>query len=122
MSQLYETIRAILARGPRAADEIVAECRRAGLTCRGDTIAVYLRLSHECVERNGIWRLGGKPGVERIASAVQRAFASGQTYVAMDRLSEFFDDAQPVTADDIGAACEELGGFRVQGRIIVRCV
>jgi hypothetical protein len=120
MSKLYETVYAILARGPRTKEEIVTECRRAGLACRPETIALFLHLSHEAVERDSAWsrRAGSKQ--DRILTGLQKAFASGQSYLSIDRLSRFLDEGEPITADDIAAACKDSGIYRLQGKMILR--
>lgn len=120
MSKLYEAVHAVLARGPRSTEEIVAECRRAGYACRPETVELFLRLSRETAEREGIWsrKLGSK--TERILAGLQQAFAGGQTYLPMDRLNRFLDDEEPVTGDEIAAACQESGRFKVQGNLVLR--
>lgn len=120
MSKLYETVHVVLARGPRATEEIMTECRRVGLTCRPETIGLFLHLSHETVERDGAWSGKGGSKHGRILTGLQKAFAAGQTYLPMDRLSRFLDDGEPITIDDIDAACKESGQFRLQGKIILR--
>jgi len=120
MSKLYDTVHAVLSRGPRSTEEIVTDCRRAGLTVRAETIGLFLHLSHETMEREGTW--GRKRGskYERILTGLQKAFASGQTYLPVDRLSRFLDDGEPITGDDIAAACKESGQYRLQGKMILR--
>ena len=44
MSKLYETVHAVLSHGPRSTEEIVTECRRAGLPSglkRSDCFSIY---------------------------------------------------------------------------------
>jgi len=87
---------------------------------RAETIGLFLHLSHETMEREGTW--GRKRGskYERILTGLQKAFASGQTYLPVDRLSRFLDDGEPITGDDIAAACKESGQYRLQGKMILR--
>src|SRR4051794_16982375 len=104
MSRLHDTISAILARGPRATEEVIADCRRAGCDCRPETIHLFLLLSHEAVEREGLWSRNGGSKHDRILLGLQKAFAAGQTYLPIDRLSRFLDEGEPITGDDIVAA------------------
>jgi len=120
MSKLYETVQAVLARGPRSTDELLTECRRAGQTCRPETISLFLHLSHETVERDGTWRRKGGSKHDRVLTGLQKAFASGQTYLPMDRLSRFLDEGEPITVEDIDAACRASGQFRRQAGFIHR--
>jgi hypothetical protein len=120
MSRLYETVHAVLARGPRCTEEIITECRRAGQSCRPETITLFLHLSHETVDRDGTWSRKAGSKNDRILTALQKAFASGQAYVPMDRLSRFLDEGEPITGDDIASACKECGQYRVQGTLILR--
>jgi len=53
-------------------------------------------------------------------TGLQKAFASGQTYLPVDRLSRFLDDGEPITGDDIAAVCKESGQYRLQGKMILR--
>lgn len=120
MSKLYDAVHAALVGGARTTEEIVNECRRAGHACRPETIELFLHLSQEIVEREGVW--GRKRGSkhDRIMTGLQKAFAGGQAYVPMDRLSEFLDDGEPISGDDISAACEAGEPYRVQGKLILR--
>jgi len=120
MSKLYETVYAVLTRGPRSTEEIITECRRAGQTCRPETIGLFLQLSRETVERDGTWSRKGGSKHDRILTGLQKAFAAGQTYLPMDRLSRFLDEGEPITGNDIATACKESGQFRVQGKLILR--
>jgi hypothetical protein len=120
MSKLYETVHAVLARGPRSTEEVITESRRAGQTCRPETIGLFLQLSHETVDRDGTWSRKGGSKHDRILTGLQKAFAAGQTYLPMDRLSRFLDEGEPITGDDIAAACKESGQFRLQGKLILR--
>jgi hypothetical protein len=122
MSKLYETVHAVLARGPRSTDEVVTECRRAGQACRLETIGLFLLLSHGVVEREGAWSRKGGSKHERIIVGLQKAFAGGQAYLPADRLSQFLDEGEPITREDIAAACEESGQYRLQGTMIVRAI
>ena len=120
MSKLYDAVHAALVGGARTTEEIVNECRRAGHTCRPETIELFLHLAQEIVEHEGAW--GGKRGSkhDRIMTGLQKAFAGGQAYVPMDRLSEFLDEGEPISGDDISAVCEEGEPYRVQGKLILR--
>lgn len=120
MSKLYDAVHAVLSRGLRSTEEIVTECRRAGQTCRPETIELFLHLSRETVERQGAWCRKGGSKRERIAAGLQKAFAGGQTYLPLDRLSRFLDDGEPITGDDIANACRESGHYRLQGKLILR--
>jgi hypothetical protein len=120
MSKLYDAVHAVLARGSRSTEEIVSECRRAGHTCRPETIELFLHLLHETVEREGSWGRKGGSKHDRIMTGLQKAFAAGQTYLPMDRLSRFLDEGEPITGDDIAAACKDSGEYRVQGKLILR--
>jgi hypothetical protein len=120
MTKLYETVHAILARGPRSREEIITECRRAGQTCGPETIGLFLQLSHETVERDGAWNRKGGSKYDRILTGLQKAFAAGQTYLPMDRLSRFLDEGEAITGDDIAAACKDSGQYRLQGKLILR--
>jgi len=120
MSLLYEVIHTSLAKGPKTADEIVAEGRRAGLPYRDETIRLFLRLSQEIHEQEGAWscRIASKQG--RILTALEKAFAAGGAYLPLDRLAQHLDEGEPVTQEDIAAACDESGRYRIQGRFILR--
>ena len=120
MSKLYETVCAVLARGPRTKEEIVTECRRAGLACRPETITLFLHLSRQLAETDGAWRRRANSKPDRILTVLQKAFASGQTYISIDRLSQFIDETEPLTADDIAAACKDSGLYRLEGKLILR--
>jgi hypothetical protein len=120
MSKLYETVHAVLARGSRSTEEIVTECRRAGQTCRTETIGLFLQLSHETFQRDGTWSRKGGSKHDRILTGLQKAFAAGQTYLTMDRLSRFLDEGEPISGDDIAAVCKESGQYRLQGKLILR--
>jgi hypothetical protein len=120
MSKLYDAVHAVLARGSRSTEEIVTECRRAGQTCQGETIELFLRLSHEIVAHEGAWGRKGRSKHERIMTVLQKAFSAGQTYLPVDRLSRFLDEGELITGDDIAAACKESGQYRLQGKLILR--
>ena len=120
MSKLYETVRAVLSRGPRSTDEIITDCRRAGQICRPETIGLFLQLSHETVERDGTWSRKGGSKHDRILTGLQKAFAAGQTYLPMDRLSRFLNEGELITGGDIAAACNASGQYRVQDKLILR--
>ncbi len=49
-------------------------------------------------------------------------FSSGQTYLPIDRIGKYLDASvsESLTTDDIVAACEESGQFRVRNKFIVR--
>ena len=51
MSKFYESVMSALSRGPRSTEEIVTECKRAGLSCRPETIALFLELQARDVDR-----------------------------------------------------------------------
>jgi hypothetical protein len=120
MSKLYDAVHAVLVRGSRSTEEIVSECRRAGQTWRSETIELFLRLSRETVEGDGAWGRKGGSKHDRILTGLQKAFAAGQTYLPMDRLSRFLDEGEPITGDDVAAACKESGQFLLQGKLILR--
>src|SRR5438128_890657 len=120
MSKLYKKVHAVLGRGPRSMEEIITECRRAGLACRPETIGLFLHLSHETIEGDGTWSRKGGSKCDRILTGLQKAFASGQTYLPMDRLSRFLDEGEPITADDIAAVCKDSDQYRLQGKMILR--
>jgi len=110
----------ILARGPRTTEEIIAECRRPGLLYQPETIQLFLRLSREIEQRNGTWSLRGGSKQQRLLVALQKVFASGATYMPIDRLAQFVDAQDAVTQEDIVAACDTSGLYRLQGRFILR--
>jgi hypothetical protein len=120
MSKLYEVVHGILAKGPRTTEELIAECRRPGLPYRPDTVRLFLQLSREIEQRDGLWSHRGKTKQARIVGALQEAFASGATYLPTEKLSEFLDKDENVTPIDIAAVCEESGQYRMQGRFILR--
>ena len=120
MSNLYDSVTAAIARGARTMDEIVSECSRAGLPYRPQTVKLFLRLSKEAVECEGAWHRTRRSKQDRVVAGLQKAFAAGQTYLPMDRLSRFLDEGEPVTADDIAAACALTGAYRVKGTLILR--
>jgi hypothetical protein len=120
VSQLYDVVHGILARGPRTTEEIIAECRRPGLPYRPETIQLFLRLSREIEQRNGTWSLRGGSKQQRLLVALQKVFASGATYVPLDRLAQFVDEQDAVTQEDIAVACDTSGLYRLQGRFILR--
>jgi hypothetical protein len=110
----------MLARGPRTTEEIIAECRRPGLPYRPETIQLFLRLSREIEQRNDTWSLRGGSKQQRLLVALQKVFASGATYVPLDRLAQFVEAQDAVTQEDIVAACDTSGLYRLQGRFILR--
>lgn len=120
MSKLYDVVHGALARGPRTTEEIIAECWRPGLPYRPETIQLFLRLSREIEQRDGTWSLQGGSKQQRLLVALQKAFASGGTYVPIDRLGQFVDEQDAVTQEDIAAACTASGLYRLQGRFILR--
>ena len=120
MSQLYDMVHDILVRGPRTTEEIIAECRQPGLPYRPETIQLFLRLSREIEQRNDTWSLRGGSKQQRLLVALQKVFASGATYVPRDRLAQFVDEQDAVTQEDIAAACDTSGLYRLQGRFILR--
>jgi hypothetical protein len=120
MSELCDAVHTAISRGARTTDEIIGECSRAGLSYRPETVALFLRLSHATIERDGAWRSSARSKVDRILAGLQKAFATGQTYIPMHRLSRYFDDGEPITADDIVAACAQTGAYRAKGKLILR--
>jgi hypothetical protein len=110
----------ILTRGPRTTEEIIAECRRPGLPYRPETIQLFLRLSREIEQCNGTWSLRGGSKQQRLLAALQKVFASGATYVPLDRLAQFMDEQEAVTQEDIAVASDTSGLYRLQGRFILR--
>lgn len=120
MTKLYDMIHGALGKGPMTADEIIAECRRPGVSCRAETIQVFLRLSREIEYRDGLWYRRSSSKQQRIQGALQKAFAGGGTYIPLDRLAEFLDDQEPLTQEDITIVCEESGQYSMQGRFILR--
>lgn len=120
MSKLCEVVHAILAKGPRTTEELIAECRRPGLPYRAETIRLFLQLSWEVEQRDGLWSHRGSTKQARIFGALQEAFASGATYLPTEKLGEFLDKDEDVTPTDIAAVCEESGQYRMQGRFILR--
>jgi len=120
MSKIFETVHAVLSRGPRPTEEIITECRRSGQTCRPETIGLFLQLSHEMVERNGVWSCKGISKNDRILQGLQKAFAAGQAYLPMDRLWQFLNEGELITSDDIASALINSGQYWVQGKLILR--
>ena len=122
MSKLYDTVHAVLAKGSRTTEEVVVECRRPGLSCRPETIELFLELSKEIDLRDGLWASRTRSSHQQIIDALQGAFSGGQTYLPIDRIGKFLDNAvsESLTTEDIIAACEESGQFRVRGKFIVR--
>jgi hypothetical protein len=120
MSHLYDAAVSALAKGPRTTEQIVTECRASGLRCRPETIELFLRLSHEIVEKEGNWsrRRGSKQ--DRIVDALARAFASGQAYLPIAQLARVLNEGEVITEDDIRSACEASGGYRLKGQFILR--
>ena len=59
---------------------------------------------------------------QQIIDALTQAFSAGQTYLPIERIGKFLDDAasESLTKEDIIAACEESGQFRLKGKFIVR--
>ncbi len=120
MSELYTSVHAALARGAKTTDEIVAECRRPGLNCRPETIELFLELSKEIEQRDGKWQLKSKSRSAEIEESIDRAFASGKTYVPIDQLGQYLYEDQNVSKDDIDRTCEETGKYQIRGKFIVR--
>ena len=120
MSKLYDAVHAVLAKGPRSTEDVVAECRRPGLPYRPETIELFLQLAQEIDQRHGWWVRRGGSSQQRIVDALQQAFAGGQTYLPIERIGKFLDGIESATRDDIVAACEESGLFRVQDNFILR--
>jgi hypothetical protein len=90
------------------------------LPYRPETIQLFLRLSREVEQRDGSWSLRGGPKQQRLLVALQKAFASGGTYVSIDRLAQFVDEQDGVTQEDLAAICDASGLYRLQGRFILR--
>jgi hypothetical protein len=120
VTKFYDVVHGALGKGPRTTDEIIAECRRPGVSCRAETIQLFLRLSREIEYCDGLWYRRSSSKQQRIQGALQKAFASGGTYIPLDRLTEFLDEQEPVTQEDIAIVCEESGQYSVQGRFILR--
>jgi hypothetical protein len=120
MSRLYEAVAAALAKGPRATEEVVAECRRSGLAVRPQTVEIFLRLSRDFHQHDAMWSRTGQGKSERIVAALQQAFAATGAYVPIQRLAPFLGERDPVTVEDIDLACQQSGQFRRQGKFIVR--
>ena len=120
VSQLYDVVHSMLARGPRTTEEIIAESRRPGLPYRPETIQLFLRLAREIAQRDGTWSLRSSSKQQRLLVALQKAFASGGTYVPIDRLAQFVGEQEAVTQEDIAAACDASGLYRLHGRFILR--
>jgi hypothetical protein len=120
VTKFYDVVHGALGKGPRTTDEIIAECRRPGVSCRAEMIQLFLRLSREIEYRDGLWYRRSSSKQQLIQEALQKAFASGGTYLPLDRLAEFLDDLEPVTQEDITIVCEESGQYSVQGRFILR--
>jgi hypothetical protein len=122
MSQLYDAVHGALAKGATTTEEIVAECGRSGLQCRPETVRLFLQLSRELVERDGVWSRRQGTKQQKILRAMDRAFETGQAYVNVAGLANYLNGGELVTADDIGEVCEESGTYRLQGRLILRNV
>jgi hypothetical protein len=120
MSELYTSVHAALARGAKTTEEIVAECRRPGLNCRPETIVLFLELSKEIEQRDGKWLLKSKSRSTEIEESIERAFASGKTYIPIDQLGQYLNEDQNVSKDDIDRTCEETGKYQIHGKFIVR--
>ena len=120
MKTLYDTVHAIFSKGPKSTEEIIAECRRAGLSLRAETVELFLHLSNEMVLQEGVWRLKCGSTADEIARSLERVFSSGQTYVAIDQLSKHLDGEMTITRDDIEEVCEDSGLYQVRGKFIVR--
>lgn len=120
MSTLYDAVHAALAQGPRTTQEIITACRRPGLPYRPETIQLFLRLSRDIEQRDGVWSRRGGSKQQRTLAALQQAFAGSGTYMPVERLAEFLNKGEPVTQEDIATVCEESGLYRVQGRFILR--
>lgn len=120
MSDLYAAVQGAIAKGATTTEEIVAECLRNGLRCRPETVRLFLELSSELVRRDGVWSCREAMKQKRILGAMDRAFESGQMYVAVDRLANYLNGGEVVTTDDIGKVCEESETYRLQGRLILR--
>jgi hypothetical protein len=120
MSRVNAVVKVVLAGGERSLEEILAECRQRGLTCRAETVEVFLRLAREVEERDQRWRLRGRSAGQRIVAALDKVFASAGAYVSVERLAQHLDQDTHVTLEDIAAACEESGRYRLVGKLIVR--
>jgi hypothetical protein len=120
MSKLYEAVETALAKGLRTTEEIVGECRRSGLGVRPETVELFLHLAREFRQTDGGWGRGGGGKADRIVSAIQNAFAAGGAYVPVERLARFLGPGDPVTVEEIDAACRASGQFRRQGKFLLR--
>jgi len=120
MSGLYDAVHGAIAKGATTTEEIVAECGRSGLRCRQETVRLFLQLSRELVERDGVWSQRQGTKQQRILKAMDRAFETGQTYVTVDRLAKYLNGGEAVTSDDIAETCDQIGTYRLQGRVILR--
>jgi hypothetical protein len=120
MSRLNAVVEDVLAGGERSLEEVVAECRQRGLTCRAETVEVFLRLAREVEERNQRWGLRGRSARQRLVAALDKVFAGAGAYVSVERLAQHLDQDTPVALEDIAAACAEGGRYRLVGKLIVR--
>ena len=120
MSGLNQAVRDALARGERSLEEVVVECRRRGLNCRPETVEAFLRLAKGVEEQNSLWRLRDRSPRQRVLAALDRLFAGAGTYAPVERLAQHLGRDEPVTLEDIAAACAESGRYRLVGKLIVR--
>ncbi|SRR5579872_3324411 len=120
MSQLFKAVHAALAKGPRTTEDVVAECRRSALGVHPQTVELFLRLSRDFCQHEGVWSQRGEGKSDRILGALQQAFATGGAYVPVERLARFLGNGDPVTVEDIDAACRDSGQFRRQGQFVLR--
>jgi hypothetical protein len=121
MSQLYDAVSAAVSRGARTTDEILAECHRSDLTCRPETIELFLKLSRVLSGQTGPWSSAKGSKEERILAALAAAFSGRQTYLPVNRLANHLE-GEAVTAEEIASACHSSGLYRMQGSMILRSV
>ena len=120
MKNLYDTIHSIFSKGPRSTEDVISECRRAGLPFRSETVELFLHLSREVQLRDERWELRQGSTADEIARSLEKVFAGGQAYVPIDQLNKHLKGDQSITVDDIDKVCEERGQYQVKGRFIVR--
>lgn len=120
MSELYTAVHGALARGAKTTEEVIADCRRPGISLRPETIELFLELSKEIEQRDGKWQLKSKSRSAEIEESIERAFASGKTYIPIDQLGQYLYEDQNVSKDDIDRTCEETGKYQIRGKFIVR--
>ena len=120
MSRLYELVKNALASGPRTTSEVIAECRRRGLTLRPETIELFLKTAREIEAHDDRWMIRGGEKAQKAIQAIEQAFANGGAYVPIKKIQNYFDADTGLTRDDLHRIAEKQADYQIQGDYIIK--